>query len=131
MAQAGPRAAVLLHRAADEALLGLLNTSAVPSSVAAEVAAYVELAKSFRPEDARYLENHRGHLMVVKDIERPYVTAEMIRQTTFTGTRDDLVGRIGALRDAGYTQFTVQLTPGQEAAIEDWARIKDAVLGSC
>ena len=29
----------------------------------------------------------------------------------------------GALRDSGYTQFTIQLVPGQEHAIEDWARI--------
>ena len=34
--------------------------------------------------------------------------------------------RIGDLRDAGYTQFAVQLTPGNEDAIEDWARIAKA-----
>jgi len=124
IAQAGPRAAVLLHRAADEALAGLPNTSPVPPSVAEPVAAYVELAKSFEPEDARYLENHRGHLMAVKERERPFVTAEMIRQTTFTGTEAGLLDRIAALRDAGYTQFAIQLVPGQEAAIEDWARLK-------
>ncbi len=124
MLQAGPRAAVLLHRAADEALAGLPNTSAIPASVVEPVAAYVELAKQFEPADARYLENHRGHLMKVKDRERPFVTAEMIRQTTFTGTESDLADRVAALRDAGYTQFTVQLAPGQEHAIEDWARLK-------
>jgi 5,10-methylenetetrahydromethanopterin reductase len=124
MAQAGPRAAVLLHRAADEALAGLPNTSAVPASVAEPVAAYVALARSFEPADARYLENHRGHLMAVKARERPFVTADMIRQTTFTGTEADLLERVAALRDAGYTQFTIQLVPGQEAAIEDWARLK-------
>ncbi len=127
MAQAGPRAAVLLHRAADEALSGLPNTSPVPAALAEPVARYVELAKGFEPSDARYLMNHRGHLMAVKDIERPFVTAEMIRQTTFTGLEADIVGRIRALRDAGYTQFTIQLVPGQEAAIKDWARIKSAV----
>nr|WP_294529568.1 LLM class flavin-dependent oxidoreductase [uncultured Rhodopila sp.] len=126
MAQAGPRAAVLLHRAADEAMSGLPNTSPVPEALAEAVAGYVELAKRFEPADARYLANHRGHLMTVKDIERPFVTAAMIRRTTFTGTEPDLVARIGALRDAGYTQFTVQLVPGQEAAIEDWARIRAA-----
>jgi 5,10-methylenetetrahydromethanopterin reductase len=126
VAQAGPRAAVLLHRAADEALAGLPNTSSVPEALAEAVAGYVELAKSFEPADARYLDNHRGHLMAVKDIERPYVTAEMIRRTTFTGTEPDLVERIAALRDGGYTQFTIQLVPGQEAAIEDWARIRAA-----
>jgi 5,10-methylenetetrahydromethanopterin reductase len=123
MAQAGPRAAVLLHRAADEALSGLPNTSPIPPHLAEPVAAYVALAKTFKPEDARYLNNHRGHLMKVKDIERPFVTAEMIRQTTFTGTGPDLRERIAALRDSGYTQLTIQLTPGNEAAIEDWAKL--------
>jgi 5,10-methylenetetrahydromethanopterin reductase len=126
MAQAGPRAAVLLHRAADEALSGLPNTSPVPPELAEPVAGYVELAKNFRPADARYLDNHRGHLMKVKDMERPFVTAEMIRRTTFTGTEPDLRERITALRDGGYTQFTIQLIPGHESAIEDWARIKAA-----
>ena len=124
MAQAGPRAAVLLHRAADEALVGLPNSSPIPASVAEAVAGYVELARSYEPADARYLENHRGHLMAVKPAERPFVTAELIRQTTFTGTEPDLLDRIAALRDAGYTQFTIQLIPGQEHAIEDWGRLK-------
>jgi 5,10-methylenetetrahydromethanopterin reductase len=123
MAQAGPRAAVLLHRAADEALSGLPNTSAVPPEVAGEIAGYVALARGFQPADAPWLENHRGHLMFVKDEERRFVTAELIRRTSFTGTRDHLVERVGRLREAGYTQFTVQLTPGQEDAVEDWAAV--------
>ncbi len=126
MAQAGPRAAVLLHRCADEALAGLPNSSPVPDSVAEAVAGYVELARGFEPKDAPWLENHRGHLMFVKDIERRFITAELIRQSTFTGTESDIKGRVEALRDAGYRQFTVQLTPGSEDAIEDWARIKRA-----
>jgi 5,10-methylenetetrahydromethanopterin reductase len=124
MAQSGPRAAVLLHRAADQALAGLPNTSPIPPELAETIAAYVEFAQTFEPADARYLENHRGHLMKVMDNERRFVTAEMIRQTTFTGTEPDLLDRIDALRDAGYTQFTIQLTPGNEAAIEDWGRLK-------
>jgi 5,10-methylenetetrahydromethanopterin reductase len=127
MAQAGPRAAVLLHRAADEALAGLPNTSPIPPDLAEPITGYVELAKTFKPSDARYLANHRGHLMAVKPIERPFVTAEMIRRTTFTATEPVLLERIAALRDGGYTQFTIQLVPGQEAAIEDWARIARAL----
>jgi 5,10-methylenetetrahydromethanopterin reductase len=126
MAQAGPRAAVLLHRAADEAMSGLPNTAPVPPELADSVAGYVALAKRFEPADARYLANHRGHLMTVKDIERPYVTADLIRRTTFTATEPELRDRIAALRDVGYTQFAIQLVPGQEDAIEDWARIKAA-----
>ena len=124
MAQAGPRAAVLLHRCADEALAGMPNSSAIPEFVSDAVSGYVELAKKFEPKDAPWLENHRGHLMFVKDIERPFVTAELIKRTTFTSTEKDIKDRVAKLRDAGFNQFTVQLTPGNEAAIEDWARIK-------
>lgn len=126
IAQAGPRACVLLHRAADEALSGLPNISPLPESVRREVEGYVALARSFEPKDAPWLMNHKGHLMVVKPEERPFVTAELIRITTFTATEAELKRRIGDLRDAGYTEFTVQLVPGQEGAIEDWARIMRA-----
>jgi 5,10-methylenetetrahydromethanopterin reductase len=49
MAQAGPRAAVLLHRAADEALSGLPNTSPIPEALAEPVAGYVALRAGGRP----------------------------------------------------------------------------------
>src|SRR3954452_1644596 len=126
MAQAGPRAAVLLHRAADEALSGLPNISPLPESVRREVEGYVALARSFEPKDAPWLENHRGHLMFLKDSEKPFVSAEMIRLTSFTATEAELKRRVGDLSDAGYTEFTVQLVPGQEQAIEDWGRIMRA-----
>ncbi|WP_149541251.1 LLM class flavin-dependent oxidoreductase [Siccirubricoccus phaeus] len=126
IAQAGPRAAVLLHRAADEALSGLPNISPLPESVRREVEGYVALARTFEPKDAPYLENHRGHLMFLKEAEKPFVSAEMIRITSFTATEAELKRRIGDLRDAGYTEFTVQLVPGQEQAIEDWGRIMKA-----
>jgi len=126
MAQGGPRAAVLLHRAADEALAGLPNTSKIPPSVADAVAGYVALAQTFEPADAKYLMNHRGHLVFVKPEEKRYITADLIRETTFTATEAVIKNRVAALRDAGYTQFTVQLVPGQEHAIEDWARIMRA-----
>ncbi|NKB58185.1 MAG: LLM class flavin-dependent oxidoreductase [Alphaproteobacteria bacterium] len=126
MAQAGPRAAVVLHRAADEAIAGLLNSSGIPDAAAAAVAGYVAHAMNYEPADAKYLENHRGHLMFVKPEERQYVTAELIRDTSFTSTEAELKTRIGDLRDSGYTQFTIQIVPGQEAAIEDWGRIAKA-----
>jgi 5,10-methylenetetrahydromethanopterin reductase len=30
------------------------------------------------------------------------------------------------LRGAGYTQFTIQLVPGQEQALPDWGHIRKA-----
>jgi len=126
MAQAGPRAAVSLHRAADEALSGLAPGTSMPSNLRKELDGYVALARTFEPADAPYLENHRGHLMLVKPEERPFVTADLIRATSFTATEPEIKRRIDALRSAGFTQFTVQLVPGQEEAIADWARIRKA-----
>lgn len=128
MAQAGPRAAVALHRAADEVLMGLAPTMTMVSKGTRELQDYVELAQKFEPKDAPWLENHRGHLMFVKPEERPFVSAELIANTTFTAPEAEIVSRIDALRAAGYTQFTIQLVPGQEKALADWARIRKAFL---
>ncbi len=126
VAQAGPRAAMLLHRAADAALMGWPAIAAMPPSVADAIAGYVALAGKFRPQGAHYLENHRGHLMFVKPEERPYVTADLIRLTTFAATERELKERIAALAAAGYGEIAIQIVPGQEHAIEDWGRIRRA-----
>ncbi|HEY8288585.1 MAG TPA: LLM class flavin-dependent oxidoreductase [Acetobacteraceae bacterium] len=126
MAQAGPRAAVLLHRAADLDMEGWKNTSPVPPSVEPLVNGYVAMARTFEPADARYLTNHRGHFVFVKPEERQFVNADLIRSTTFTAGEQELKQRIEALRGAGWSQIVIAVTPGDERAIEDWARIKRA-----
>lgn len=126
LAQAGPRAAMLLHRAADAELLGFPPLAAIPPAVAETVAAYVEAARHYAPQGAQYLENHRGHLMFVKPGERRFVTPELIRHTTMTGSEAEVTARIAALAEAGYREIAVQIVPGQEHAIEDWGRIRRA-----
>jgi 5,10-methylenetetrahydromethanopterin reductase len=117
---------MLLHRAADAALAGLPMMAPMPPGIADTVAGYIELARKFTPQGAHYLENHRGHLMFVKPEESPFVTAELIRLTTFTATETEIKRRIAALSDAGYTEIAIQIVPGQEHAIEDWGRIRRA-----
>src|SRR5579863_10181759 len=119
MAQAGPRAAMLLHRAADAALMGWPAIATIPPELADTVAGYVELAREFRPQGAHYLENHRGHLMFVKPEERPFVTADLIRFTTFAASEKELKLRIAALAGAGYTEIAIQIVPGQEHRSEE------------
>jgi 5,10-methylenetetrahydromethanopterin reductase len=127
IAQAGPRAATLLHRAADVDQQGWDNTMKVAEEgIADAVAGYVEMARHFEPSDARYLQNHRGHFVFVKPEERRFVTAELIRRTTFTATEQELKQRVEALRAAGWNQLVIPVTPGEERALDDWARIKDA-----
>ena len=127
MAQAGPRAATLLHRAADVDQQGWENTMNVAhEGIAEAIAGYVEMARQFEPRDARYLHNHRGHFVFVKPEEKRFVTAELIRRTTFTATEQELTQRIEALREAGWNQLVIPITPGEERALDDWARIKAA-----
>ena len=126
MAQAGPRAAVMLHRAADEALAGLAPGITMVANTRPELQGYIDLARTFEPKDAPYLENHRGHLMFVKAQEKRFITADLIRETSFTASEAEIKQRIEALRGAGYTQFTIQLVPGHEEALADWARIRKA-----
>ena len=126
LAQSGPRAAVLLHRAADMDMEGWQNTSPVPPSVKEQVDGYIAMARGFEPSDARYLNNHRGHFVFLKPEERKFITGELIRRTTFTASEQELKQRIEALRDAGWSQLVIPITPGEERALEDWARIKRA-----
>ena len=64
--------------------------------------------------------------MVVKPEERAFITADLIRATSFTAIEPEIRNRIDALRGGGYTQFVVCLMPGQEAALSDWARVRKA-----
>jgi hypothetical protein len=59
--------------------------------------------------------------------DETHLTPELVRATTMSGAPDELIANLRRLRDAGYRQVAVQLVHGFEAAIEDWARIFDAV----
>jgi len=127
IAQSGPRAATLLHRAADAEQQGWQNTMNVAyDGIRDEVEGYLELARHFEPPDARYLFNHRGHFVFVKPEERRFITAQLIRRTTFTATEQELTQRVEALRSAGWSQTVIPIVPGQESALDDWARVKAA-----
>lgn len=127
MALAGPRVATLLHRAADTALARHPAPLAMRPEFAASVEAYVEHARGFTSQNAYYLQNHRGHLMFVRPDERPFITADMLRNTSLIGTVRELIPRFEMLRDAGFHQAVLSIPPGQEHAIEDWGRILRAL----
>ena len=64
--------------------------------------------------------------MFVRPDERRFITAEMIRKTSFTGTEREIRERVAGLEAAGFTQVVVSIPPGQETMIEDWGRIRRA-----
>ena len=125
MAQAAPFASVLFHNLADE--VGPMGGGNVETGPLGNLLAeYLTTHERYEPADARYLENHKGHLMYVRQDET-HISPELARGMTLSGTPDELVERIREIRDAGYTQLTVQLVHGHESALEDWARVFELV----
>jgi 5,10-methylenetetrahydromethanopterin reductase len=63
--------------------------------------AQYERSMSAFPADRRHLETHRGHLIEVTDLERPLVSAELIRRSTGTGTRQEIRRNLDAIQAQG------------------------------
>jgi 5,10-methylenetetrahydromethanopterin reductase len=120
--QAGPWIPVLFHAFVEQSIDEIL-----PPEIRSSIAEYRAVAASYEPKDARYLTLHRGHLAFVRPEERRFVTAERIRSFTLTGTVAEIRERVRQLRDGGFEQLTIQLVPGAEDAIEDWARVFEKV----
>ncbi len=124
MAQAAPWTAVIFHNMLDEGAPVPLNLS---PPIAAILDKYRELHATYEPADARYLTNHRGHLMFLREEEKSLITPELVQATSLSGSPDALADRIRQLAEAGYDEFAVQLVPGHEAALEDWAAVFERV----
>lgn len=118
-AQAGPLVTSTLHRAVEDGLA----PGQLPPDLREAVAALAPVFQAYEPPDARYLSVHRGHLMFLRDEEAPFVTAQMLRERTLTGTVEEIREVLRELAQAGYQQLAIQLVPGHEAALEDWARV--------
>ena len=122
-AQAGPAAAIVFHNHAEQEELGSIGFQ-VPPPFKAKFDAYREIYLNYQPPDARYLSNHRGHLMFLRPEESEFLTADVIRGFTFTGTRAELIEGLRAMKAAGYRQFGIHIRNGHEMAmLEDWAEV--------
>jgi 5,10-methylenetetrahydromethanopterin reductase len=125
-AQAGPHVALVLQH--------LLNTGEridlgghSDSALSSLVAQYQQIYDAYEPQDTRYMQLYRGHLMWLLPEEEHLISGDLIQQITLTGTVTELRERIRMLRDAGYHQLTIQLVPGHEDALGDWARVIEGV----
>jgi alkanesulfonate monooxygenase SsuD/methylene tetrahydromethanopterin reductase-like flavin-dependent oxidoreductase (luciferase family) len=65
--------------------------------------------------------------MFVRPDEGRFVTADLIRTLTSSGTAPELRDRIRRLKEAGYDEVVVQVTPGCEVMIDGWARVFEIV----
>ena len=61
--------------------------------------------------------------MYLRAEEQQFIDAETLKAVSLTGTAEEIRARVATMEKAGYDQMAIQLVPGQEAAIEDWARV--------
>ena len=113
MAQAGPYAAIVFHNLVEVDQFGSIMPLDGPFPFEAELEAYRKVYQKYEPADARYLSNHRGHLMFVRPEEK-HLSADVIRALSFTGTRSELVERARGMAALGYKQIAVNIVPGHE-----------------
>ena len=121
-AQAGPHATIALHNLVEIEEFGNMGRS-VPPTLVPLLERYREIYRAYEPADARYLANHRGHLMFLRPEEHEVCTADLIRSMTFTGTRPALQDRLRELREAGYNHFAISIRHGHPEMLEDWADV--------
>lgn len=125
-AQAGPHATIALHNLVEVEEFGNMGRS-VPPSLAPLLERYRQIYLKYEPADARYLSNHRGHLMVLRPEEHQVCTSDLIRTMTFTETTPALRDRIRELRAAGYNHVAISIRHGHAQTLEEWADVFEGV----
>jgi 5,10-methylenetetrahydromethanopterin reductase len=125
-AQAGPTATVALHSLVEREAFGDLGRP-LPPDLHPLLERYRQIYRGYEPADARYLSNHRGHLIFLRPEEHEVCTAELIRATTFTGSRDELRDRIRALGAAGFSHLGITIRHGHPEMLEEWAELLNGV----
>jgi 5,10-methylenetetrahydromethanopterin reductase len=133
-AEVGPFSAQVLHAIMETMDRGVDASGGVDDAATADESPIARLAGAFRevyltyePPDARYLQLHTGHLLFVRPEEDPFVTGDLIRVTTITAPPDELRERLRRVKDAGYDEVVVGITPGHEGMIEEWMGVFDTV----
>jgi 5,10-methylenetetrahydromethanopterin reductase len=123
MAQAGPYAAIAFHNLFEEDQFGSVFSVGPHFPFKAELEAYRKVYQKYEPADARYLSNHRGHLMFVRPEEK-HISADVIRGLSLTGTRAELVERLQGVKALGYKQVCTNIVPGHEdEMLQRWSEV--------
>jgi 5,10-methylenetetrahydromethanopterin reductase len=123
-AQAGPGAMIVLHDLVEAEQFGShMGRAGPPPALVPLLERYRAIYERYQPADARYLENHRGHLMFLRPEEQELCSGDLIRAITFTETKPRLQERIRELRAAGYNHLSLHIRHGHPEMLEDSADV--------
>ncbi len=125
-AQTGPHATIALHSLVEREDFGDIARP-VPPQLAALVERYRRIYLEYQPADARYLSNHRGHMMYLRPDEHEICTPELIRSVTWTASRPELRERLRELTGAGYTHVALNSGYRHPERLEEWAEVFEDV----
>jgi 5,10-methylenetetrahydromethanopterin reductase len=121
-AHAGPGAVMVLHDLAEAQERRTLGYR-LPTDLQPLLEAFKAIYAQYTPQDAKYLQVHRWHLMRLRPEEEPLATADLIKRLTLTGTKQYLREAIRALRDVGCAQFAAHIRYGHPTMVEEWAEV--------
>ena len=107
--QIGPMAILLLHTNWDP--VDMKVGPFAPPAVAHAAKRYFDqhIMKMKTPLDRRYQEMHLGHLAFVRPGEAEYLTPDLIKMGTLTGTGPEIIDRIRELEAAGVTNIALNV----------------------
>ena len=122
-AQSGPYAAIAFHNLVETEQFGSIFPMDGPFPFQKELDAYRAVYMKYEPADARYLTNHRGHLMFLRP-EETHITGDVIRALTLTGTKAECIERIRGIKQLGFDEINFHMVPGHEDdMLRRWADV--------
>ena len=99
------------------------DPGALPAELRDDVVAF---KNAYRVPDApietRHLQLYSDYLQGFKKEHEPLVTEKMIRATTLTGSRDEVIESIQAMQQAGIQQVAIQAVTAPRETIETFAK---------
>jgi 5,10-methylenetetrahydromethanopterin reductase len=119
----GANATVALHGAAEAEEFGDIYRGRLADSFRPLLERYREIYSRYQPADARYLSNHRGHLMYLRPEERELCTADLIRAMTWTAPKEELRERVRELARLGYAHVGINAGWGHPERLDEWAEV--------
>jgi len=99
------------------------NPNDLPADLRSDIIAFKTAYRT--PEESietRHLKLYSDYLRGFKKEHEPLVTEKMIRATTLTGTRDEIIEAINNMKKAGIKQVAIQLTSDPRGTIESCSR---------
>jgi 5,10-methylenetetrahydromethanopterin reductase len=127
LAQAGPHVAIAFHNLVEEEQFGSIFPTGGHFPFPNELEAYRKVYQQYQPADARYLTNHRGHLMFVRP-EETHITADVIKVLSLTASRGECIERLRGIKQLGFDEVQFHTVPGhEEDMLRRWADVMEKV----